>query len=95
MKSRVFEGIANHVSGYAEDYLNVIELLVSPGEDKYLSIGELLPPELRVRGFCAEWGQKCFQEKSHASNCKYRDSDWICRPTRFKFKITVETERID
>lgn len=93
MSKRVFEGIANHVWGYEGDYLNVIE-----GEVSSISISDLLPPELRLSNICsgANYGGKCFRDKDDLStkDCPYRDKDWICRPPRFRFKITIETEKL-
>lgn len=102
MTERIFKGIANHASGFEEDFLQVSEWEESPddfAEDLkagMLSMNNLVPPELRVNKFCAEYGEKCFQRKGarYTETCPYRDKNWICRPPRFKFKITVETEEV-
>lgn len=62
-----------------------------------LGIAGLLPPELRTHDWCAEWGKECWRGKKDENldePCPHRDKDWICRPPRFKFKITVETEEV-
>ena len=103
MEKRIFEGIGNHTCGYEEDYINVIEDEISPEDfrkedvgEYFLGVDEILPCELRVHhAGCARWGEKCFWERDGAlrGNCVYRDDDtWLCKPPKFKFKITVETE---
>ena len=87
----VFSGIANHASGYEEDYLNVLE-----GDFEFLGISSLLPKELRCSCFAADYGTECFQErgKEDTQECTHRGNDWICRPPKFRFTITVETEKV-
>jgi rRNA maturation protein Nop10 len=95
-EKREFEGIGNHACEYEEDYLSVDKWTKRPDDIKgqALSIDELLPPEVRVNPqFCAKFGKE--YSLTEMGKCPYDGgSGGICQPPKFKFKITVEIERI-
>lgn len=96
MSRRIVKGTGNHASGYEEDFM-VIE---REAGFETIGIGDLLPRKLRVSKWCAHYGNDCFEKLSteeglRVRKCRYRDEEWICRPPRFRFKITVETEPME
>jgi hypothetical protein len=95
-EKREFEGIGNHACEYEEDYLSIDKWTKRPDDIKgqALTIDELLPPELRVnRRFCAKFGKE--YSLTDVGECPYDGgSGGICQPPKFRFKITVEIERI-
>ncbi|OGN99751.1 MAG: hypothetical protein A2Y59_04325 [Chloroflexi bacterium RBG_13_52_14] len=95
-EKRVFEGIGNHSCDYEEDYLSVDKWTNRPDDIKgqALTINELLPTELRVNPeFCAKFGKE--YSLTEVGRCPYdAGNDKICQPPKFRFRITVEVERI-
>jgi len=95
-EKREFEGIGNHACEYEEDYLSIDKWTKRPDDIKgqALTIDELLPPELRVNPqFCAKFGKE--YSLTDVGKCPYDGGGGgICQPPKFRFKITVEIERV-
>ena len=95
-EKREFEGIGNHACEYEEDYLSVDKWIKRPDDIKgqALTFNELLPMEFRVNPeFCAKFGKE--YSLIDTGKCPYDAQDGgICQPPKFRFKITVEIERI-
>jgi len=95
-EKRVFEGIGNHSCDYEEDYLSVDKWTNRPDDIKgqALTINELLPLQMRVNPeFCTKLGKE--YSLTEVGKCPYEaGSDKICQPPKFRFRITVEVERV-
>jgi len=88
----VEEGVGNHASGYEEDF---ILIHLENDERRYLSIHDLVPSELSGDSptACADYGTECWMKEQEP--CKFKDNKGICRPPRFRFKITAEYEVVE
>jgi len=88
----VKKGIGNHASGCEEDFILVH---LENNDRQFLCIHDLVPSELCGDSpiACADYGDECW--KSPKDFCKFRDKKGICRPPRFRFKITAEYEVVE
>lgn len=96
IEKREFEGVGNHACDYEEDYLSVDKWEKRPDDLKgqALTIEELLPPDMRVNPkFCQKYGKE--YSLTEVGKCPYDgEGDKICQPPKFRFRITVEVERV-
>ena len=95
-EKREFVGIGNHACDYEADYLSVDKWINRPDDLKgqALTISELLPQEMRVNPeLCTKFGKEF--SLTDVGKCPYDERGGkICQPPKFRFRITIEVERV-
>jgi len=91
-RTKTLQGTGNHAVGFEEDLIR--------SDDGILSIEDLIPDEFKDESDsgigCARWGERCFKVgMPDEGRCRYCGEDGICKPPRFRFRITAEFEEID
>ena len=100
-EKREFEGIGSHACdctmGCHIEYISVDKWVKRPDDVKgqSLDISKLLPHKLRVdQASCGKRGREYYV--GDLSDCPYphNGDTGVCRPPRFRFHITIETEEV-